>query len=290
MVIEQDARRFIIDSIRVEQEMQQLEAQLEASGLNIYQNETYNEKRGELVYYLSQINAVANVNGKGRDDLTDIEILKAAENVSNELKPGQAQAIQVLADKIRQSLRCFRVLLRRFAENTDAVDPQLRNNKELLEIVEVYENSWALGKDQLLNQVYKSQLISFCLRIEQLCKNNETFNVQVDSFEADIFLSIPSLVVLWSVSNSKDSSIFRQLCTRFCDEIDFTSLQLEFDRLPGDKLEICQNLESFIINDDLSLLHSNQRDVGQKLRNYGMQLSRKDAQQFNQFITAALGS
>ena len=34
------------------------------------------------------INAVANVNGSGRDDLTDIKILKAAEEIPNRLLIG----------------------------------------------------------------------------------------------------------------------------------------------------------------------------------------------------------
>jgi hypothetical protein len=62
----------------------------------------------------------------------------------------------VLADKIKQSLRCFRVLLRRYSENIDAVDPQLRNNKELTELVEIYENAWSLGKDQLLDETNRN--------------------------------------------------------------------------------------------------------------------------------------
>ena len=115
-------------------------------------------------------------------------------------------------------------MLRRYSENIDAVDPQLKNNKELLEIVEVYENSWSLGKKQLLDPVNKAQLLGLCLRIEQLCDKNQTFKEQIESFEAEIFLSIPSLVVLWSVSHSKDSSTFRKLCSRFCNDINFTTL------------------------------------------------------------------
>jgi hypothetical protein len=77
------------------------------------------------------INTISNVNGKGRDDLTDIQILSAAENIPKMLSQGQAQSIQVLADKIRQSFSCFRILLNKYQGNLDAVDPQLRNNSEL---------------------------------------------------------------------------------------------------------------------------------------------------------------
>ena len=51
------------------------------------------------------------MSGKGRDDLVDVGILRAAEEVPNDLLIGQAQSIQVLADKIRSSITCFRLLL-----------------------------------------------------------------------------------------------------------------------------------------------------------------------------------
>ena len=54
----------------------------------ILADSSYNEKRQELIMQMAQINTVANMNGKGREDLTDIEILLAAEMIPNMLKPG----------------------------------------------------------------------------------------------------------------------------------------------------------------------------------------------------------
>jgi hypothetical protein len=88
MVIERDARRFIVEAIRVEQQMQEMESELVQSGANVYEDEAYNELRAEFIGLLAQINAVTNVNGKGRDDLTDIQILRAAETIGKDLKPG----------------------------------------------------------------------------------------------------------------------------------------------------------------------------------------------------------
>jgi len=39
------------------------------------------------------------------------------------------------------------VLLRKYDENIDALDPQLKNNSELVELIEIYENAWTLGKE-----------------------------------------------------------------------------------------------------------------------------------------------
>lgn len=132
MVIERDARRFIIEAVGIEQELSLLE-QGRNSGSPLLRNDPrYNTKREELIQKMAQINTVANMNGKGRDDLTDIKILEAAENIPNLLLVGQASSVQVLADKIRETVTCFRMLVKKYSENLDAVDPQLRNNQELV--------------------------------------------------------------------------------------------------------------------------------------------------------------
>lgn len=86
MVIETDARRFIIEAIKINQELREMETQSE--NVTMVQ---YNEKRQELIQYISQINTICNMTGKGRDDLTDIGILQAAEEIQKDLcVPGQA--------------------------------------------------------------------------------------------------------------------------------------------------------------------------------------------------------
>ena len=70
MVIETDSRRFIIEAIKIDQELKEMETHSE--NVTMIQ---YNEKRQELIKFLSQINAICNMTGKGRDDLTDIGIL-----------------------------------------------------------------------------------------------------------------------------------------------------------------------------------------------------------------------
>lgn len=134
---------------------------MERQNKNPLDSEVYNQKRAELLFQLALINSVGNMTGKGRDDLTDIKILQAAEQIPNELLLGQAQSVQVLADKIRSVVKCFRHLLRKYAQNLDAIDPQMKNNLELVEILEVYESSWSLGKDQLLDSCHRHQLIKF---------------------------------------------------------------------------------------------------------------------------------
>lgn len=93
MVIETDSRRFIIDAIVIDEQMQEIETNLEEIGCNVRLNRQYNEQRQLLLQKLSQLNAVCNINGKGRDDLVDVGILLAAEDIPNDLLVGEAQSI-----------------------------------------------------------------------------------------------------------------------------------------------------------------------------------------------------
>lgn len=80
MLIEDDARRFINEAIKIEKEMVLLEVREKAKGRIILDSEIYNDQRNKIVDVIGKINSVANVEGKGRDDLK-IDILTAAEGI-----------------------------------------------------------------------------------------------------------------------------------------------------------------------------------------------------------------
>jgi hypothetical protein len=123
----------------------------------------------------------------------------------------------------------------RYSENIDALDPQLKNNNELVEIIEIYESSWTLGMEQLQDPAKREQLIRFCVNIQALGTKYPTFKEQVDCSEAEIFLSIPSLMVLKSLSNDSDGLAHQNLCLRFAENIDLASLKTQYQAIQGDR-------------------------------------------------------
>jgi len=50
-----------------------------------------------------------------------------------------------LAEKIKQSFLDIKLLLRKYDENIEIVDPQLKNNPELVECLWNWESSWEKG-------------------------------------------------------------------------------------------------------------------------------------------------
>ena len=63
MVIENDARRFIIESINLEVALMMLAKKGKSSG-----HGNFDEKRQAMLGFICQVNSVANIEGKGRDD------------------------------------------------------------------------------------------------------------------------------------------------------------------------------------------------------------------------------
>lgn len=102
----------------------------------------YTEKRSKLIQILGKINSVANPEGMGRDDLSN-DILLAAEGIYRRISPTQSKAVRKLAERIKKSFLDFKVLLRKYEQNIEVVDPQLKNNAELVEILVEFENSWS---------------------------------------------------------------------------------------------------------------------------------------------------
>ena len=78
--------------------------------------------------------------------------------------------------------------------------------------MEIYENAWSQGMEHLVDPARKDQIIKFCRHIESLCKKYNVFKEQIECSEAEIFLSIPSLMILKSIQNDKDSTEHRDLC------------------------------------------------------------------------------
>ena len=104
----------------------------------------YNNKRAKLISILGKINSVANPEGMGRDDLTN-DILMAAEGIVRRVSPHQSKAVRALAERIKKTFADFRTLLKKYEQNIEVVDPQLKNNVELVEILVEFENTWTQG-------------------------------------------------------------------------------------------------------------------------------------------------
>jgi len=214
MLIEADARRFISEAIASEMELHSLEIREKAKGRILLDFDEYHSLRERLAKQLGQLNTVANAEGKGREDLS-IEILLAAEGIMRRVSPNQSKAVRNLAEQIRNSFMSLRYLLRKYEQNIEIVDPQLKNNPELVEALLAYESSWEKGKSYFLNGRTCSQLIHISQIIEATSEKYKEFEEQIEYRDADIFLTIPCLLILKGLENND-----RAICKYFLSSID----------------------------------------------------------------------
>lgn len=110
----------------------------------------YNKNRSKLITMINKINSVANPEGKGRDDLQP-EILFQAEGLCRRVSSSQSKAVRKLAEGIRKSFQNLRLLLRKYEENIEGVDPQLKNNADLVSALVEFELAWEKGKTYFVN-------------------------------------------------------------------------------------------------------------------------------------------
>lgn len=134
MIIENDARRFIAKAIEIEKDLESIEIRERLKGRIMLSNPDYHNLRKKLCKTISQLNSVANFEGKGRDDLY-FEILLEAESIIRRVSQEQSKAVRSLADKIRNSFVKIRQLFSYYEQNIETVDPQLKNNQDLVDIL-----------------------------------------------------------------------------------------------------------------------------------------------------------
>lgn len=108
----------------------------------------------------------------GRDDLGN-EILLAAEGIYRRISPTQSKAVRNLAERIKKIYQDFKSLLRKYEQNIEVVDPQLKNNNELVEILVEFENSWSQGLTYFLDSKKCNQLLHFSQVIEATAEKHK---------------------------------------------------------------------------------------------------------------------
>lgn len=165
----------------------------------------------------SQINAVGNVEGKGRDDL-GYEILLECERVLRRVTREQSKAVRKIGEKIKLSFEKLRELMRKYDQNIEMVDPQLRNNADLVELLLDYEQSWEKGLNYFLVNQKCNQLIYFSHIIETTQEKYAQFKQQIDERDAHIFLVIPCLLILKYLEHDD-----KNICLHFLPQLQDTT-------------------------------------------------------------------
>jgi hypothetical protein len=104
--------------------------------------------------------------------------------------------VRKLAEGIRKSLQTLRALFRKYEENIEGVDPQLKNNQDLVNGLVEFEQTWEKGKSYFLSPRKCKMLVHFTSIIEATSEKYKQFQEQVEDRDTMIFVSIPALIIL----------------------------------------------------------------------------------------------
>ena len=302
MIIEKKARRLISDAIILEKEITTIEIREKMRGkILLTTDDSYNSFRRKLVNIIAQVNSVANVDGKGRDDL-QLDVLLESEGIIRRISKEQSKAVRFLAEKIRNSFMNIRLLLRKYDENIEMVDPQLKNNVDLIEVLQEYEKYWEKGKHYFLEAKKCTFLINFSHMIESTGEKYKEFEEKLECREADIFLTIPCLLLLKFLDNDD-----KMICVHFLpqilksnDKINIIYMELneEFKQwkfFNMKKYEYYNSIEKSILGINLTeeekqntLKNPQFEKILHKIKQLAIELERSKPSEWNDFLDAAL--
>lgn len=86
--------------------------------------------------------------------------------------------------------------MRKYGENIEGVDPQLKNNQDLVSALAEFEVSWEKGKAYFVSPKKCQQLVHFTATIEATAEKYRMFYDQVQDRDTEIFVTIPALLIL----------------------------------------------------------------------------------------------
>jgi len=170
--------------------------------------------------------------------------LLAAEDISRTVSNSRSRAIRKLADKIKQAFNDIRSLFKKYSDNIEFVDPQLKNNNDLSEALLTLEKSWEKGKEYLVNENVRRLLISITLMIEGLTEKHVEIQDKIESMDTDLFMIVPSILILRSLDEN-DLRIFQSYCPELLQQQN--SEQNILDKLKSDYERMRRKNDGFVL-------------------------------------------
>jgi len=297
MRIEKLARRHVVKGIELEREISNIEIKERHKGNIVVNSGEYNELRKRFALKCAQLNSMANNVGKGRDDL-NINILLTAEDVSRKISGNKSQAVRKLAEGIKKAFAGIRRVLKKYAENLEALDPQLWNNPELVKALTEYERTWEKGKEFFCDPIAYKQLIYFSQLIESVSEKYNDVQEKVNSMDTDLFMIIPCLLVLNSLDEDDKgicSKYYPALAEPTTEQENYKSIKKRYEDLKRkckDSYEAYNTLEKAIIYEEyISEKYDNAtiKEIIHKIKCIAMEMQRCKPEDWNSFIEVGMG-
>eukprot|EP00439_Symbiodinium_sp_Y106_P060124 s136_g8.t2 len=213
-------------------------------GLHLPPGPDLSEARGiltALCQEVSQMNSCANLHGHGRDDMTE-EVLVAASSLllRNGGSGAEAAVRRFLAAQVLSSFAEVRSYLASISNFVMEVDPQLACNTLLVKALSSWEEAWELGERLLLNEGMLQALSAVAALFAGSGAPAELKRMLEDQ-DAELFLVLPRLVVLCSLSDERNAEVLRSLLPHHFLGAAFAGIELQRQK-PSEWNQCCMVL------------------------------------------------
>jgi len=294
ILIDKDARRYVLQGIELDNKLRTYEISETLKG-NIYvHSPTYNLLRKKFITLCGKINSIANYIGKGKDDLS-VDILIAAEGISKTITDNKSRAVRKLANRIRETFMKLRKVFRNYAGSVELVDPELRNNQELVDVLVEFEKTWDKGKSYLVDPALSKMVISFSEHVEGLIEKYQEVKNKIESMDAEIFLIIPSLAILRSLDENNSiiySLYYPEVENNEKEAKEFKELKEIYKDLRKNKnsYEVYNAIEQIILDNEIqSKVQDDVKKLLNGIKKLAILLQRNKPLDWNSLMETAMG-
>jgi len=168
----------------------------------------------KLTEQVAKLNACANQNGKGREDL-GMEVLEAAADAllkpdliqsdepaeQQQIRLMAATARRTMASKVLKSFAALRAHLTELSTALDHVDPQLSNNGTLASRLRDWEEAWEMGSRYLVDSKLLGALCGVAAVVVAATRFSPRLREACDDQDSELFLILPRLVWLCALAD-----------------------------------------------------------------------------------------
>eukprot|EP00928_Gymnodinium_smaydae_P073016 TRINITY_DN56283_c0_g1_i1.p1 TRINITY_DN56283_c0_g1~~TRINITY_DN56283_c0_g1_i1.p1 ORF type:complete len:579 (-),score=118.62 TRINITY_DN56283_c0_g1_i1:575-2311(-) len=205
MEIEDRARELVVEAVECEQRLQALEDRPGAASFEL--GPAFVEERRNLVRCIARLNAVANFNRKGRDDLDSsaveaaiatLQLCSASSPLSCSSDPaieGLSVAACLAADVV-DSFQAMRDYLSDLSSMISRVDPHLRNNAGLVTRLVDFEETWEMGSRYVSKAGVMNDVCGLIVEIRAVAREIPALAAMLESCDVELFLGLPRVVWL----------------------------------------------------------------------------------------------
>lgn len=193
--IEKSARGILVEAFQHERSLRCLEASaggaMPETGPSALE---YADVQRRLFACLSRLNSVANVNRKGREDLSPEVFNVATVALRNGLSDGSAPNSAIIIEVV-DAYEAMRDYLRRVEPFLDQVAPRLSENAGLAARLAQLEEGWELGATYLLKKPMCDATCSIVKELKGILRSDPRLSQLCETCDVEWLLVLPKL--LW---------------------------------------------------------------------------------------------